>query len=158
LVEKNFQEEILIFDNSQIHYYNLLRLLLEGKATHSLKQIKYSLDYLNIIRELEGEKIESMTKYFLENFEFMKKNIQDEINKKNKNNTGFDDVEYYSAEWTNKTNNQKFGFWINNSDGKIKDACCTKFKQIPLQVISFPKPFALTSTVVRFYWNKNDVR
>lgn len=156
MVEKNFQEEILIFDNSQIHYYNLLRLLLEGKAIHNIKLIKYSLDYLNNIRELEMEKIESLTRYFLENFEFMKKNIQEEISKKNKNNQGIDDVDF-CAEWSNKSNSQKLGFWINNSDGKYKETQ-TKFKQIPFQIISFPKPFVQIATIIRFYWNKNDIR
>jgi hypothetical protein len=86
----------------------------------------------------------------------MKKNIQDEINKKNKNNQGIDDLDF-CAEWSNKSNTQKFGFWINNSDGKFKETQ-TKFKQIPFQIISFPKPFVQIATIIRFYWNKNDVR
>jgi len=155
-VEKNFQEEILVFDNSQIHYYNLQRLLLEGKASHNIGLIRYSLEYLNKIRELEAEKIESLTRYFLENFDFMKKNIQEEINKRNKNITN-DDL-HYCAEWVNKSNTQKFGFWINNSDGKHKEQINTKFKQIPFQIEGFPKPYVLIPTIIRFYWNKNDIR
>ncbi len=156
MVEKNFHEEILIFDNSQIHYYNLLRLLLEGKATHNVNLIRYSLDYVNLLREIEMQKIESLTKYFLENFEFMRKNIQEEHSKKNKNNAGVEDVDYV-GEWSNKSNTQKLGFWINNSDGKFKETQ-TKFKHLPFQIISFPKPFVLTATIIRFYWNKNDIR
>ena len=100
-------------------------------------------------------KIESMTRYFLENFDYMIKNILEELSKKNKN-TGIEDADF-STEWSNKSNTQKLGYWINNSDGKFKDTQ-TKFKQIPLQIILFPKHFVSSSTIIRFYWNKNDIR
>lgn len=132
-----------------------MRLFFEGKATHNLELIRYSLDYLNILRENEIVKVESLTRYFLENFEFMKKNLQDESNKKNKNNTGIEELDF-CGEWSNKSNSEKLGFWIN-TDVKYRDTQ-TKFKQIPIQIITFAKILVNSQTIIRFYWNKNDIR
>ena len=84
-VEKNFPEEICIFDDSHLHYINLQKLLFEGKAIHNIKQIKYALEYLNIIRDVEMMKVESMTRYLMENFEHIKNQAIEDFLRKNKN-------------------------------------------------------------------------
>lgn len=82
MIERNFKEEMINFDNSQTHYFNLLRLFFEGRATYNLNQMKYAMNYLDIIRESEKFKIESMTRYFVENFDHMKKKITEGLSKK----------------------------------------------------------------------------
>jgi hypothetical protein len=141
------------FDNSQRHYYNLCRLVLEGRAKIDIKLIQYAYEYLNQIRELEKSKIESLTKYLVENFEHHKKMINDELNKKNKDRVEEADI---SVEWVNKSNNVKLGFWIN-SDIKYRDTS-TKFKNIQCQIMTFHRSLITMNTIIRFYWTKNDIR
>ena len=62
-----------IFDYSQLHYHNLERLLLQGKAQQNGNLISYSFKYLNLLNKIEKLKIESLTRYFIENFENLKK-------------------------------------------------------------------------------------
>ena len=65
LIEKDEQEELQIFNYSQLHYRNLERLLLQGRATQQRKLLSYSFKYLNVIKEIEMMKIESITRYFI---------------------------------------------------------------------------------------------
>ena len=57
LIEKDEQEELQIFNYSQLHYRNLERLLLQGRATLQRKLLSYSFKYLNIIKDIEMMKI-----------------------------------------------------------------------------------------------------
>ena len=72
LIEKDELEELQIFNYSQLHYRNLERLLLQGRATQQRKLLNYSFKYLNVIKEIEMMKIESITRYFIENFQKLK--------------------------------------------------------------------------------------
>ena len=51
-----------IFDYSQLHYHNLERLLLQGKAQQNGNLISYSFKYLNLLNKIEKLKIESLTR------------------------------------------------------------------------------------------------
>ena len=62
-----------VFDYSQLHYHNLERLLLQGKAEMNMELVSYSFRYLNLLNKIEKLKIESLTRYFIENFESLKK-------------------------------------------------------------------------------------
>ena len=151
-MEKNLQEEINFFDFSQLVYQNLNRYLLEGRASLNINQIKYSYNYLNSIRELEKTKIESLTEYLIENFEFYRKIFIDEIMRKNRD--GKDD--YINVEWANKTNSIKLGFWINNSTDKSYKMALSEFKNINIQMMNFPK--SQSNVMVRFFWTRTDIR
>ena len=72
LIEKDEQDEFQIFNYSQLHYRNLERLLLQGRATLQRKLINYSFDNLMEIKRIEKMKIESITRYFIENFQKLK--------------------------------------------------------------------------------------
>ena len=152
-MEKNCQEEICIFDDSHLHYINLQKLLFEGKAIHNIKQIKYALEYLNALRDVEMTKVESMTRYLMENFEYMKNLAIEDFLKKNKNSDDPDP----SCEWSNKTNSHKLAIYINHPEKKNKDQQ-TRFKHFPLQITTLPKQFYHNPTIIRFYWNKCDIR
>ncbi len=154
LLEKNLQEEINQFDYSQIHYYNLSKLLIEGKAGLDLKKIEYSLRYLNSIMELEKMKIESVTRYFVENFEHCKKLFLEELLKKNKERE--DELEL-NVEWANKNSEIKLAFWINSSEGKFRETF-TKFKMMNIKIKGIPKVIVSEENIIRFFWIKNDIR
>ena len=66
LKEKDFNDELLAFDNSQSNISNLFRLYLESRSIHDNKLMQYSLNYINSIQELERFKIETLSKYFIE--------------------------------------------------------------------------------------------
>ena len=55
LIEKDEQDELQIFNYSQLHYRNLERLLLQGRATLQRKLLSYSFKYLNKIILCEDE-------------------------------------------------------------------------------------------------------
>ena len=154
LIEKDLQDEINQFDNSQIHYYNLSRLLIEAKAELDIKKVEYSLQYLNSIMELEKKKIESITRFFVENFEHCKKLFLEELLKKNKERE--DELEL-NVEWANKNNQIKLAFWINSSEGKFRETF-TKFKSMNIKIKGIPKAIVSEENIIRFFWIKNDIR
>ena len=51
-----------VFDYSQLHYHNLERLLLQGKAEINMELVSYSFRYLNLLNNIEKLKIESLTR------------------------------------------------------------------------------------------------
>jgi hypothetical protein len=59
-------EEMKNFDYSQNAYFNLLRLILEGRATYNIKLLHYAYDYLSDITKNEKMLIESITRYLVE--------------------------------------------------------------------------------------------
>ncbi len=61
---------MLIYDYSQMHYYNLLSLLFEGRATYNLDYVRYSMKYLQEINEVSIKKMESLTRYLLDVYIF----------------------------------------------------------------------------------------
>ena len=113
LVVKNFLEEMKIFDYSQLHYHNLERLLLQGKATLQPKLVSYSFKYLNILKDIEKLKIESITRYFIENFEALKQKRNEELGKSS-NDSDKDDKPETFWEFSNNMGQIKLGFWANN--------------------------------------------
>jgi len=60
LIEKSIQEEMFQFDHSQMHYYNLNRYLLEGKATKDLKILSYAYNYLTTLTKLKKKKLKNV--------------------------------------------------------------------------------------------------
>jgi hypothetical protein len=60
-------------------------------------------------RDVEMTKVESMTRYLMENFEYMKNLAIEDFLKKNKNSDDPDP----SCEWSNKTNSHKLAIYIN---------------------------------------------
>ena len=58
LIDKDEADEFQIFNYSQLHYRNLERLLLQGRATLQRKLINYSFDNLMEIKNIEKMKID----------------------------------------------------------------------------------------------------
>ena len=79
LIEKDEADEFQSFNYSQLHYRNLERLLLQGRATLQRRLINYSFDYLMEIKRIEMMKIESITRYFIENFQKLKEKRNKEL-------------------------------------------------------------------------------
>ena len=108
LIEKDELDEFQIFNYSQLHYRNLERLLLQGRATLQRRLINYSFDNLMEIKRVEMMKIESITRYFIENFQKLKEKRNKELKELGKA-TGENDKEerddtYWEWEktWKNK--------------------------------------------------------
>ena len=157
LVEKNFVEEMKAFDYSQLHYHNLLRLLLQGKATLQPKLVSYSFKYLNILKDIEKMKIESITRYFIENFEALKQKRNEELGKTSADSDKDDKPETF-WEFTNKTGMIKLGFWANNLAQNTFRTVSTKFKEIPMFIREFHKNFVVNNSIIRFFWCQYDIR
>ncbi len=154
LIEKNLQEEMNGFDFSQIHYHNLRKLLIEGKACLELNKIRYALHYLNSIQDLEIMRIEAITRYFLENFHNCKANILENMRK---NNLEREEENELNPDWTNKNMEIKLAFWINSTNSKYRDTN-TKFEKMNLKIISIPRSLILEENILRVFWTKNDIR
>jgi hypothetical protein len=154
LIEKNLQEEINGFDFSQIHYHNLRKLLIEGRACLELNKIRYALHYLNMIQDLEIMRIEAITRYFLENFHNCKANI---IENMKKNNLEREDESELSPDWTNKNMEIKLAFWINSAVKNYRDTN-TKFDKMNLKIMSIPRHLVMDENILRVFWTKNDIR
>ena len=112
LIEKDELDEFQIFNYSQLHYRNLERLLLQGRATLQRRLINYSFDNLMEIKRVEMMKIESITRYFIENFQKLKEKRNKELKELGKA-TGENDKEERDDtywEWENKTGLIRLGF------------------------------------------------
>ena len=157
LIEKNAQDELQIFDYSQLHYRNLERLLLQGRATLQRELLNYSFKYLNIIKEIEMMKIESITRYFIENFERLKEERNKEFGKINAENEREENPETY-WEYENKTGMIRLGFWANNLVQSTFRTVATKFTGIPIFVREFHKNFVVNNSIIRFFWCGYDIR
>lgn len=156
LVERNLQEEMRCFNDSQLHYRNLERLLLQGKATLKRSLIDYSLKYLNSVKEIEQLKIESITRYLIENFDQLKKQRTEELAKAN--NEAVDFLPEVFWEWQNNNGKIRLGFWANNLvTGNMRQAS-TKFEHLPLYLREMAKPFITKTSLVRFLWLNYDIR
>lgn len=125
---------------------------MEGRSNLNINQIKYSYTYLNVIRELERTKIDALTQYIIENFEYYRKLFMEDIMRKNRDAK----EDYINVEWVNKTNTIKLGFWINNSTDKSYKMALSEFKHINIQMMNFPK--SQSNVMVRFFWTKIDIR
>ena len=149
LVEKDFKEEMKIFDESQLHYHNLERLRIQGKATLNRDLEEYAFKYLKILYDIEVDKIEALTKYFVENFHMLKQKLRDERGKDEDENTW----EWYNSEETNK-----YGFFANNNTQGGYRSTSTKFEKMNFMVKEVNKIFVTQSSLLRFYWSKYDIR
>ena len=156
-VEKNVQDEFQIFDYSQSHYHDLERLLLQGKATLQPELIKKSFKYLNALQEIEKLKIETFTRYFVENFEKLKNDKNKELSKGTSADSN-DELPETFWEWENKTEKIKLGFFANNLAQNTFRTVSTKFNFIPIFVREFHKNFVVNNSVVRFLWYNYDIR
>ena len=160
LIEKDEQEELQIFNYSQLHYRNLERLLLQGRATLQRKLLSYSFKYLNVIKEIEMMKIESITRYFIENFQKLKDKRNKELKELGKA-TGENDKEERDDtywEWENKTGQIRLGFWANNLVGSNYRTTSSKFTNLPITVREFYKNYVVNNVIIRFFWCAYDVR
>ena len=160
LIEKDEQEELQIFNYSQLHYRNLERLLLQGRATQQRKLLSYSFKYLNVIKEIEMMKIESITRYFIENFQKLKDKRNKELKELGKA-TGENDKEERDDtywEWENKTGQIRLGFWANNLVGSNYRTTSSKFTNLPITVREFYKNYVVNNVIIRFFWCAYDIR
>ena len=160
LIEKDEQEELQIFNYSQLHYRNLERLLLQGRATQQRKLLSYSFKYLNVIKEIEMMKIESITRYFIENFQKLKDKRNKELKEIGKA-TGENDKEERDDtywEWENKTGQIRLGFWSNNLVGSNYRTTSSKFTNLPITVREFYKNYVVNNVIIRFFWCAYDIR
>ena len=160
LIEKDEQEELQIFNYSQLHYRNLERLLLQGRATLQRKLLSYSFKYLMVIKEIEMMKIESITRYFIENFQKLKDKRNKELKELGKA-TGENDKEERDDtywEWENKTGQIRLGFWANNLVQSNYRTTSSKFTNLPITVREFYKNYVVNNVIIRFFWCAYDIR
>ena len=160
LIEKDEQDEFQIFNYSQLHYRNLERLLLQGRATLQRKLINYSFDNLMEIKRIEKMKIESITRYFIENFQKLKEKRNKELKELGKA-TGENDKEERDDtywEWENKTGLIRLGFWANNLVQSNYRTTSSKFTNLPLTVREFYKNYVVNNVIIRFFWCAYDIR
>ena len=149
-VEKDFKEEMNIFDESQLHYHNLERLRIQGRATLNQELEEYAYKYLRTLYNVEGEKIESLTKYFVENFHLIRQQIPEEKGKPN------DEIIF---EYVNPVETNKLGYYANNNNqqGQTKNTI-KKFDKIDFIIREVFKLFVAQCSLLRFYWSKYDIR
>ncbi|MCQ2817508.1 MAG: hypothetical protein MJ252_09615 [archaeon] len=152
LVERDFNEEMKIFDESQLHYHNLERLRIQGKAALNKELEEYAYKYLRTVYDVEVNKIESLTKYFVENFHLIKERLKKEMEKEE----GAKEDEC-TWEWESPIQTNRLGFWCNNIVANFRNTF-TKFKKIDFLIKSIYKSFVTTYSLLRFYWDKYDIR
>ena len=160
LIEKDEADEFQIFNYSQLHYRNLERLLLQGRATLQRKLINYSFENLMEIKNIEKMKIESITRYFIENFQKLKDKRNKELKELGKA-TGENDKEEREDtywEWENKTGLIRLGFWANNLVQSNYRTTSSKFTNLPITVREFYKSYVVNNVVIRFFWCAYDIR
>ena len=145
-----------VFDYSQLHYHNLERLLLQGKAEINMELVSYSFRYLNLLNNIEKLKIESLTRYFIENFESLKKIRNEELGKGSSEDKEEKPETYW--ELTSKNNKIKLAFWANNLVQNTFRTVSTRFVSLPIFVREFHKNFVVNNTIVRFFWCDYDIR
>lgn len=155
LIERNIDDDMLLLNNSQLHYHNLERLLFQAKAQLQPKQLHYSLELMNDIKETAMLKLESITKYFIDNYHQIKSNKLSALRSKSE-----DQPELWWEYSTNDNDNIKLAFWVNNfvQSHNVYRSVATKFKQIPICINEFHKSFVTKYSIVRLAWYKNDIR
>lgn len=152
LVERNIDEDILIFNSSQLHYHNLERLLYQAKALIQPYYLNYSLELMNSIREAEMMKIESITKYFIDNYHQFKNAKLLESRKK-------EDKPELWWEYSNNSGNIQLVFWANNLvHNNAYRAVSTKFRNMPISIYELNKHFVTRYSIIRVLWYNNDIR
>jgi hypothetical protein len=97
--------------------------------------------------------MESITKYFVENFEYEKKKIDEEYSKKKEQKEELDK----SVEYISKKGFIRYCLWINTSDGKYRDTK-SKFKNSTMHLIDIPKILVQKSCIIRIFWIQSDLR
>lgn len=156
LVKKNFNEEMEIFDYSQLHYHNLERLLLQGKASLDQKSIDYAYKYLNIIQNMEIDKIDSMLKYFIENFHEIKEE-HPSWKKQDKGSTTTEEVHELTWEWENPKKTNKLAIFSNHHT-QLRGVA-TKFEKMKFIMREINKQHIISHlSILRFYWSTYDIR
>jgi hypothetical protein len=130
-------------------------MFFEGRVTYHLPDVQYALNYLNQINIMEFTKMESLTRYLIDNFDNMKETIKEELNASKLKKDRLDGEVDISGEWANRSNSVKLGFWINTQKGSL--SLWTKFKNINLTLSSLPKSMN-DKTLLRVYWMKQDIR
>lgn len=81
--EKNIFEELVYFDHLSQHRKRLERLYLEGRGgrdVEALQKMKYAVRYIQILRDSQVNRIEYLTRYFLEDFERWKEMHKNPLN------------------------------------------------------------------------------
>ena len=127
LIDKDEADEFQIFNYSQLHYRNLERLLLQGRATLQRKLINYSFDNLMEIKKIKKMKIESITRYFIENFQKLKDKRNKELKELGKA-TGENDKEERAA--NRSLQRQSCQYRYAAPDGLFRlAACCGQQKR-----------------------------
>jgi hypothetical protein len=143
------------YEYSQMHYLNLLKMFFEGRSTYNLRDIQYALNYLSQVNTMEFNKMESLTRYLIDNFDNMKETIKEELNASKLKKDRIEGEVDISGEWANRSNSVKLGFWINTQKGSL--SLWTKFKNINLTLSSLPKSM-YDKTILRVFWFKQDIR
>ncbi|MGL4948123.1 MAG: hypothetical protein ACRC42_01930, partial [Mycoplasma sp.] len=99
---------------------------------------------------------ESMTQYFIENFENLKNKRLAEWKALNSDGEKEDKKDTY-WEWDNRTQLIKWGYWANIEGTNFREAG-TSFESIPILVRHFAKYFITNPSIFRFLWTKYDIR
>jgi hypothetical protein len=112
------------------------------------------------IKNIEKMKIESITRYFIENFQKLKDKRNKELKELGKA-TGENDKEEREDtywEWENKTGLIRLGFWANNLVQSNYRTTSSKFTNLPITVREFYKSYVVNNVVIRFFWCAYDIR
>ena len=102
-------------------------------------------------------KIESLTRYMLENFEAVKRLRNEELSKAT-GDMDKEDKPETNWEFSDKNGKIKVGFWANNLVQTTFRSVATKFENMPIFIREFQKNFVVNNSVVRFFWTSYDIR
>lgn len=152
--ERNIPEEMQYFDYLIKHFTNLISLFYESKATDSKELEQYCVKYFNQIVKINLEKINYMTRYFIENFEKIKDmhinpakyKLGQQSTEKTQNN--WIDM---CIEWPSPKKSYIVGYFCNN-ENKQREASILNFKHVPCKIFFLPKQCSLHSSVIRFIY------
>lgn len=158
--EKNINEEMVYFDFLVKHFKNFLTLYYEALALDSKETKDYCDKYFKLFIKINIDKIDYLTKYFMENFEKLKDMHINPMNYKflglqqsvEKTNNGFIDM---CIEWPSPEKGLIIGFFCNN-ENKQREASVVNFRHIPCKVYFLPKQCSIHASILRFIYTKFD--
>ena len=157
--EKDILEEMTYFELLVKNFHSLINLYYESVSIGDEKMKNYCLKYIKILNEINSEKMNYLTVYFMENFTKIKQN---HINPPTKQGIS---VEKTSNNWIDmciewnstkeKDSNYRIGFFCNN-ESKQRDASIINFRFVPCKLHYLPKQCSLRTSVIRFVYTKYD--
>lgn len=166
IVKRDINEELEYLGNVSNYIEDFTKLLIESKAIDNIKNINYSFKYILITSNYINLKIESLTKFLLENFDLILNSFKEDnsnslkINN-NTNNNPYRIIYYKEevyVEWLPFKNNNvvELGYWINyvKSNRDVKNG---RFSSLPVDFKFPPSQCFNEKCVIRFvHYNLDD--